>query len=125
MKLLTLALAIALLSTNQLPAGEKMISGAQSFELSQRERQVLQKRAEKGDADAAFKLHRYFDVVKLSTKEARHWLKKAAAGGHVVAQYNLAMMLLDEGANAEAKKWLKAASAQGDKAAADALKRLP
>jgi TPR repeat protein len=58
--------------------------------------------------------------------QGRRWLRRAAEGGHPVAQYNLAVVLQMDGAFlAEAARWAREALRNGDADAGRLLQKIP
>lgn len=55
--------------------GEEYRSGAQSYQLSERERILCEQKAASGDIIAAKKLVTYHMMVTVNDKEVRHWLR--------------------------------------------------
>lgn len=77
-----------------------------------------------GDASAAFKLFEFHMFVARDRANAIYWLRHAAKNGHVIAQYNLGSLLIEENdpvLKGEALAWLEKAAAAGD---ADARRKL-
>lgn len=82
--------------------------------------QWFQKVADRGDAEAQFKLGLMYQegqIVPKSDVEAMKWYRRAAEQGHARAQYNLGI-IYDEGESVpqndiEAVKWYKKAAEQG------------
>ena len=52
-------------------------------------------KAEKGDAEATFKLARHYSIIRVDLLSANYWLKRAASLGHPIALYNYAISCLD------------------------------
>ncbi len=88
----------------------------------------LHKRAEKGDAQAQYDLGYHYYREKGHAYEAFSWWKKAAEGGHVDGQINLAWCYetaMGCSKNLEdAKKWYDKAARQGSATAKERLKKL-
>lgn len=97
------------------------------FWLSEEERTKCIQQAEKGDAEAAFRLNNYYLFIKDDFKQAFKWLKVAAEHGHVTAQYNLGFEYLYVPSNLGIKNkekalfWFNKAALQGHKAAKERL----
>jgi hypothetical protein len=71
----SLALAACATSTEQVPASYKNFwSGAQSDDLSERERLLCEKKASEGDIVAAKRLVTYHTMVTTDSKQIYHWL---------------------------------------------------
>lgn len=94
-------------------------SNAQSVEsgflLNSAEELDLQRRAENGDQDAAFRLSFHF-LSAGDQEKAKHWQLIAARNGHPIAQYNRWFELKDRKDCAsmnEALFWLEAAAKGG------------
>lgn len=88
------------------------------------------KAAEQDAGDARFRLGVFYRMVKNppDLQQARYWLTLAAEGGHSAAQYDLAMMSLQNGGGlsrdeTEWHKWMEKAAAQDNLHAAIALSR--
>jgi TPR repeat protein len=97
------------------------------LELTESQIRALEKSANAGDGVASFRLYQFFSFVLADSNQAMLWLKKAAIQGHVIAQYNLAVTLLqreDPESKQEATKWLQTAASAGDKNAATLLKEM-
>ncbi len=80
-----------------------------------------------GDREASFFLGLMFhkgEGVAVDPARARALFETAAAAGLPAAQYNLAMLQLQESDESQATRWLVAASAQGHESARLALARL-
>lgn len=99
------------------------ISGAQSFDLTEKQVRALTANAKKGDSDAAYKLYQYYGMAKADDAAGFPWLKQAATAGHGGAQYALGIHLYN---NDETKKqgvvWIEKAAAKGLPAAKDMVK---
>jgi TPR repeat protein len=75
----------------------------------------LSELASGGDADAQFavgSMHATGRGVEEDGEAARRWLERAAKSGHVKAQYNLAVILQNDGEEEAAQGWYKRAAAQ-------------
>ena len=88
------------------------------------------KAAEQDAGDARFRLGVFYRMVKNppDLQKAQYWLLLAAEGGHSAAQYDLAMMFLQDGGGLsrdETKwhEWMEKAGAQNNLHAAIALSR--
>ncbi|MEO7750149.1 MAG: tetratricopeptide repeat protein, partial [Sphingomicrobium sp.] len=69
--------------------------------------------AERGDADAQFNIGQAYRLgrgVPINLSQAKSWLEKSAAQGHVDAETTLGLLLFQNGDQAAAVKWLKAAA---------------
>lgn len=100
--------------------------GNQDLELSKEAIIEMTTRAEKGDAEAAFKLslHYEFGAAERDHKKGFYWTQKAAERGHPVAQYSLAQFYihLPEHKNVDqALFWLKKAAQNGNELAQESL----
>jgi len=88
------------------------------------------KAAEQDAGDARFRLGVFYHLTKTPPdfKKARHWLTLAAEGGHSAAQYDLAMMFLEDD-NGQSRDevqwhgWMEKAAAQDNLHAIIALSR--
>ncbi|MDR6887097.1 MULTISPECIES: tetratricopeptide repeat protein [Variovorax] len=103
------------------------IEALQSAALGAQEQAVLVAKAESGDSEAAFRLSKYHHFVHQDGRgQGRRWLRRAAEGGHPVAQYNLAVVLQMDGAFlAEAARWAREALKNGDADAGRLLQKIP
>lgn len=76
--LLPLICAIALVgcaTTEHVPANAREFrSGAQSFDLSERQRLLCEQKASEGDIVAAKTLVEYYEMVQVDEKQYQHWL---------------------------------------------------
>jgi TPR repeat protein len=97
------------LFVNQSGADErKYLTGAQSFHLTAEQLQKTIENARKGDSEAAYKLFLYFEFSKLDASSGRPWLRRAAEGGLVLAQYTFGIVLLhDSATRKEAVTWIE------------------
>lgn len=89
------------------------VSTGNIYSLSQNEIDFLIKKANQGNKDAAFKLYEYYSLSALNDQLAHKWLLKAAQDGHPIAQYNLAVFLLQKGKKSDAAFWAKKAYGNG------------
>ncbi len=70
-----ITLAACATSTEQVPASYKDFrSGAQSYDLSEQERLLCEKKASEGDILAAKRLVTYHMMVTTDSKQVHHWL---------------------------------------------------
>ena len=105
----------------------KAVPGIQGAIISREQFPKLEKEALLGVPESAFRLSLFFESVRLDMKEALYWLTIAAENGHAVAQYNLAVFLLedrDTRSRQRARFWLKQASKQGHTKATELLKEV-
>lgn len=89
------------------------LGGFQSFELAPSEQEKLMVAAEKGDAQAAFRLSQYYGIAKNDLDMQLVWLRRAAELGHPSGQYNLGYLLVYDPRLRnldEADRWLKKAA---------------
>ncbi len=56
------------------------------FDLNDAERKTLMDQAEAGNADAAYKLALYYEMLRLDYTKGEHWFAKAAVLGHAGAK---------------------------------------
>jgi len=73
-------------------------------------------KAKAGDAQAAYRLFKYYYWEKIDEKIGMHWLRVAANQGHVMAQYNLGSILIrstDPQEKSEGLKWLQLTEKHG------------
>lgn len=75
----------------------------QGYALTRAEQERLAKKAESGDAAAAFVLAEHFSVGEGDYEQHRKWLRRAADLGHPTAEYNLGYALMKEGNLGEAR----------------------
>jgi TPR repeat protein len=100
-------------------------SSGQIYWLGEPERAELAKKAEAGDAEAAFRLVQYYTFTHSDPDRRGHWLLAAARLGHRPAQYNLAVDLCWGGKDlAQAAHWAAEAGRNGDAEAARLLQRI-
>lgn len=101
------------------------IEAAQSAMLAPEEQAALAAKAGAGDADAAFRLSRYYNFVHKDRAQTRRWRKLAAEGGNAAAQYDLAVALYMDGEQlAEAARWAAEARKNGDADAGRLLREI-
>lgn len=72
------------------------IIGVHSLIIPEAELASLEHEALQGSPDAAFRLHRYYQSVRLDFKEGLFWAQIAAENGHPVGQYNLGFILRND-----------------------------
>jgi len=102
------------------PKPDEPISPAADFDLDDREQQRLVERANRGDGAAALRLANYHLFITDNIDEAVRWLKKSAEAGNATAQYNLAVIYLNNERlqdRGQAKLLLEAAAKKGDEEA--------
>lgn len=103
-------------------------TGADTYQLSTEEIGVLEKLAESGNAEAAYRLSEYYQFVALDYEKNIKWLGVASEYGYVKAQSDLGCLLVLYGKTDEERKkgryWLGVASKNGDKKAERELYRL-
>lgn len=107
--LLTLCLCASALTQVAMCAESTPITGAQSFDLTAKQRRQFETSAGKGSATAALQLSKFYSFVRNDTKNEIKWLRRAAELGHGQAQYNLGYVLLHDEDNRnliEAERWL-------------------
>lgn len=75
----------------------------QGYVLTLAEQERLAKKAEAGDASAAFVLAEHFSVGTGDYEQYRKWLRRAADLGHPTAEYSLGYALMKEGNLGEAR----------------------
>lgn len=80
-------------TTNATGSDFVAIPGNAGAYLSEEDRTKLMTQAEKGDAEAAFRLAFYYELCTPDRRQGMFWLKKAAALGHAGGQYNLAFFM--------------------------------
>ena len=101
------------------------IEAAQSAVLAPEEQAALAAKAGAGDADAAFRLSRFYSFVHRDRAQTRRWRKLAAEGGNVSAQYDHAVALYMDGEQlAEAARWAAEARRNGDADAGRLLREI-
>ena len=107
----------------------KPIAGISDLDLTQEQQKDCLAKANAGDADAAFQLYEYYEMVRLNYAEALKWLKKAADLGNLTAEYSLGYYYFHDlsltGPNAAKYReyWIKEAAKSGDPEAIVALKK--
>ncbi|WP_280816140.1 hypothetical protein [Variovorax sp. TBS-050B] len=90
-------------------------SSGQIYSLGEQERAELEKKAEAGDAEAAFRLVQYHTFTQNNEAQRERWLLVAARLGHRTAQHNLAVDLSRDGKDlAGAAHWAAEARKGGD-----------
>jgi hypothetical protein len=75
-------------------------------------KQRLMAKAERGDADAQFRLAEMLGPAQQEERE--RWYRMAAEQGHAVAERNLGLTLYKYPTHPEAAKWLRVAADKGD-----------
>lgn len=94
------------------------ITGAQSFDLTAKQRRELETSAGKGSAAAALQLSKFYSMVRNDVKSQIRWLKRAAELGDAEGQYTLGYVLLHDKDNRnliEAEHWLTQAEVSAGK----------
>ena len=123
---LTLVLWLAILAGCSNPNPRTtMTPNNQSLLLSEGEKVQLEKVAQAGDGAAAFRLFEYYEFGVFNHELSLRWLRSAAENGHVVAQFNLGYLLIEEHMQEkrdEGVKWLRAAASKGYVRAIDVLR---
>jgi hypothetical protein len=103
------------------------VIGVHSLIIPDVELPKLEREALKGSPDAAFRLYRYHQSVRLDFKEGLFWAQIAAENGHPVGQYNLGFLWRndpDPRNRLRARFWLERAAEKGDSLAVDLLREL-
>lgn len=80
-----------------------------------------------GDAEAAHRLARYYNGIKLDHTTALYWYQIAAENGGAVNHYNYGYMLTVSNNPKDKKRaryWFNLALKEGEESAADAIKQL-
>jgi TPR repeat protein len=91
-----------------------IVSTASTFGLEKEEIIKLEKEAESGNKDSAFRLYQYYTFSSYDKEKELYWLTVAAELGSGTAQYNLAYELFYEQKKYdEAAKWAKKAIENG------------
>jgi TPR repeat protein len=99
---------------------EKAVFGSAQFDLTLEKKQQLAQQAEKGDAEAARKLALYYYLAENDNKKGFYWNEKAAANGHIRAQFEVGQDYLTGTGPTKtkdfrkAKYWLQKAALKGD-----------
>jgi TPR repeat protein len=91
------------------------ISPISSFNLTEEQLDEFSQKAEKGDAEAAFRLYQYLDFLVPDSEKGHYWLGLSAKNGHITAQYNMAVILYQKGKIDDALYWAGMAKRNGDK----------
>jgi TPR repeat protein len=102
------------------------IAGNEDLNLTNEETGLLIAAADAGDSEAAFRLYLFYSSVSGDHDAGERWLRRAAGGGHLVAQYNLGVELVRRGGaseRAEGRRWLERASKAGYEPARETLER--
>lgn len=87
----------------------------------------LVRKANAGDANAAYALADHYSHVEVDEEAGWKWLRKAATLGNVDAQYELGMALVnipDRGKSGEGILWLRRAAQKGSRLAIGALEEI-
>src|SRR5258706_4140821 len=95
-----------------------------SFDLSRKERIELSKKAQSGDAKAAYRLHEFYSIARYDRKKSMYWLGLSAELGFTPAQYNYGFSLRESKSaedNRQAVKWFRIAAEKGHRTAERAL----
>jgi TPR repeat protein len=95
-----------------------------SFYLSEDQIVEFSQKAEKGDAEPAFRLYLYFSFLVVDLEKGRYWLEISAKNGHNIAQYSMATFLCSEKRFKEALFWAKMAKLNGMKEADHLIDRI-
>jgi len=95
---------------------DEPVSGGQIHALDDAQRSDLARKAEAGDAQAAFRLAQYYTFTQADKVQRTRWLAVAAKAGHATAQYNLASELSSDGEDLDqARHWAAEALQNGYK----------
>jgi TPR repeat protein len=95
---------------------DEPVSGGQIHALDDAQRSDLARKAEAGDAQAAFRLSQYYTFTHADKVQRTRWLAVAAKAGHATAQYNLASELSSDGEDLDqARHWAAEALQNGYK----------
>ena len=100
-------------SNNRSEIMSNSVSTGSIYSLNEKEINLLIKEADKGNKDAAYKLYEYYSLSALNDELAYKWLLKAAQAEHPIAQYNLAIFLLQKDQKSDAAFWAKKAYGNG------------
>jgi len=76
--------------------------------------QRLRYSAEHGDADAQYALYKLLQSSDIANTESVRWLRRAAEGDNIDAQYRLGLLAEDEEDYSEAVHWFRKAAARGN-----------
>jgi len=113
-------------STGMTPK-QRPLAGVSAFDLSKDQELGLITDASAGNAEAAFRLYKYYDFVVLNKPKALVWLTRAAELEHPQAQYVLAKLLTQDNEVSnrdESRTWLEKAAKNGYPEAVSALQKL-
>lgn len=102
----------------------KPVVGVAAFNLSEQEVAALEAAADKGTAEAAYRLAMYYEFVRLNTQRANQYLERAANLGSVPAKSFLGGKLLqsdDSIRREQGRRLLQEAAASGDENAREIL----
>jgi TPR repeat protein len=102
---------------------EPPVSTASIYNLTDTERKNLVQEANNKNNEASFRLYMYYAFSEYDSTQELYWLKKSAADGNVVAQYNVAYFLEQLNKTEEALYWLELAANNGDNAAKKKMER--
>ena len=110
-------------------ANDEGVSLNAYFDLSKKSEKHLIIKGGHGDAQAAFKLYLYYELVRLDHIEALFWLRTAAGLGHANAENALGRFYADQRSInyfnlSSAKMWLERAIKDGAPEAKKDLKEL-
>jgi TPR repeat protein len=95
---------------------------ANSYRLDNQELEEAIRRAQAGDAEAAFAITKFYRHTVRDPQEAVAWEEIAARLGHAVAQYNRASDCLEKAEYALAMEWAEKSLANGCADAADLIR---
>ncbi len=87
-----------------------------SYKLTKEELRSAVQMAEKGDAEAAYRLSLHYLMASNNPAQHRRWLEVSAKGGHPPAQYSMGYFLNMYGKPEEARVWLRMAIESGTRA---------
>lgn len=134
--LFTVIIVVALLATVLLMrktsevvsvGAKEPIAGVKGMDLSEVEERQLLDQAGQGNTEAAVRLGKFYDFVKLNPGKAIFWFRKAAENADVYSQYNLGIRLIarqDDASRKEGIYWLEKAEKNGEPLAKSALEDL-
>ncbi len=116
--------AVVLLCGCAMTHQEDRVPSNQHMVLPDMELNTLERKAESGDAAAAFRLFQHYEFGEFDYLQSLRWLRVAASLGHVIAQFNLGYLLVSSDRQEDKKegvKWLRTAADAGYERASEVL----
>lgn len=113
--------AIEIQRDEQRIAANEPVMGNQAYVLSMSEIEGLENAAIDGDGVAAFRLSRYYLMIRLEPQQAIKWMRIAAENNYPPAYYNLAFLMRndpDAASRRRTRYWLQRAVREAPEASA-------